>query len=256
MERYNKEINRHLRALTFENLSLTDYKKSLPFVQRILNSNHSDRLKISASQMLFGNMLNLDKGIFTPISERSSSSKPLSKYMSDLLAIQDNLLKASAKELLRTDLLHKTTKEQNMHKEYLPNSYVLVHYRTGLPPTRLHTNWKGPMRVIKGLNSRYTLLDLITGKEKDYHVSDMKPFVFDSAIVDPLDIARRDQMEFFIEKISDHRGKLSQRKSLQFFVSWMGYDQSYDQSNLRDSTHLHSYLRDKNLTQLIPTKFR
>ena len=71
--------------------------------------------------MLFGNMLNLDKGIFTPISERSSSSKPLSRYMSDLLAIQDNLLKASAKELLRTDLLHKTTKEQNIHKEYLPD---------------------------------------------------------------------------------------------------------------------------------------
>ena len=133
--------------------------------------------------MLFGNMLNLDKGIFTPISELPSSSKPLSKYMSDLLAIQDNLLKASAEELLRTDLLRKTTEEQNMHKEYLPTSYVLDHYRTGLPPPRLHTNWKGPMRVIKGLNSRYTFLDLITGKEKDYHVSDMKPFVFDSAIV-------------------------------------------------------------------------
>ena len=70
--------------------------------------------------------------------------------MSDLLAIQDNLLKASAKELLRTDLLHKTTKEQNIQKEYLPNSYVLVHYRTGLPPTCLHTNWKCSMRVIKG----------------------------------------------------------------------------------------------------------
>ena len=156
--------------------------------------------------MLFGNMLNLDKGIFTPISERSSSSKPFSKYMSDLLAIQDNLLKASAEELLRTDLLHMTTKEKNIHKENLPNSYALVHYRTGLPPTRLHLNWKGPMRVIKGLNSRYTLLDLITGTEKDYHVSDMMSFVFDSAIVDPLDIARRDQMEFSIEKIFDHRG--------------------------------------------------
>ena len=108
-----------MRALTFENLSLTDYKKSLPFVQRILNSNHSDRLKISASQMLFGNMLNLDKGIFIPKSEPSSASKPLSQYMSDLLAIQDNLLKASAEELLRTDLLHMTTKEQNIHKKYL-----------------------------------------------------------------------------------------------------------------------------------------
>ena len=88
----------------------------------------------------------------------------------------------------------------------------------------------------------------------------MKLFVFDSALVDPLDIARRDQIEFFIKKISDHRGKLSQRKSLQFFVSWMGYDQSNDSwepyANLRDSTHLHSYLREKNLPQLIPTKFR
>ena len=67
-------------------------------------------------------------------------------------------------------------------------------------------------------------------------------------------------MEFFIEKISDHRGKLSQRKSPQFFVSWMGYDQSYDSwepyANLRDSDHLHSYLREKKLTQLIPSKFR
>ena len=87
VERYNKEINRHLRALTVENLSLTDYKKSLPFVQRILNFNHSDRLKISASQMLFGDELNLDKGIFIQKSERSSVSKPLSQYMSDLLAI-------------------------------------------------------------------------------------------------------------------------------------------------------------------------
>ena len=41
------------------------------------------------------------------------------------------------------------------------------------------------MKVIKGLNFRYTLLDLITGKEMDFHVSDMKQFVFDSAVVDP-----------------------------------------------------------------------
>ena len=86
--------------------------------------------------------------------------------------LHEPLLKASAKELLRTDLLHMTAKEQNIHKEYLPDSYVLVPYRTGLPPPNLDTNWKGPMRVIKGFNSRYTLLDLITGKEKDYHVSE------------------------------------------------------------------------------------
>ena len=117
VERFNKEINGHLRALTFDNLSLGDCRKSLPFVQRILNSNHSDRLKISASRILFGNMLDLDAGIFEKHPSRSASDKPLSKYMSNLLSIQDNLLKASAKELLRIDLPHFTTKEQNTHTQ-------------------------------------------------------------------------------------------------------------------------------------------
>ena len=197
-----------------------------------------------ASQMLFGNMLTLGKGIFSPISERSSSSKPLSTYMSNLLANKDNLLKAGAEELLRTDLLHTTTKEQNRQKEYLPNYYTLILYRTGLPTTRLQTKWKVPMRVIKRLNSLYTLLDLITGKEKDYHVSDMKPFVFDSALVDPLDIARRGQKDFFIAKISNHRGKMRHRKSPEYVVSWLGYDEGSNSlepyTNLCDSDHLHA----------------
>ena len=67
-------------------------------MQRILNSKHSDRLKISASQMLFGNVIKLDRGIFLPNSEQTVSEKPLSSRMSDMLQIQDNLLKASVKE--------------------------------------------------------------------------------------------------------------------------------------------------------------
>ena len=69
-------------------------------------------------------------------------------------------------------------------------------------------------------------------------MSDLKPLVFDSAIVDPLYIARRDQMEFFI---SDHRGKLSHRKSLQFYASWMGYDQSYDSRELFVSSTMYRF---------------
>ena len=208
--RFNKEINRHLRALTFDNLSLNNYKQSLPFVQRILNTNYSDRLKISSSQMLFGNMLDLDRGIFLKNPERLQY-KSLSSYMSKLLSMQDNLLKASAAELLRTDTLRLTTKELHEHTVYLPDTHVLVHYRTGAPPTRLHTYWRGPMKVLEGRDSRYKLLDLITLKEKEFHVSDMKPFVFDAALTDPLDVARRDNMEYFIDKIFEHRGNLKKK---------------------------------------------
>jgi hypothetical protein len=108
--------------------------------------------------------------------------------------MQDSLLKASAKELLRTDLLHQTQSQMSQHTEYPINSYVLVHYRTGSPPSRLHTNWRGPLRVVKGDNSRYTLYDLVSQKTSVYHVSDMKPFLYDPAITNPVDVARRDHM--------------------------------------------------------------
>jgi transposase InsO family protein len=82
VERMNKEVNRHLRALTFDNVTLDDYSTSLPFVQRISNSNHSDSLKISAANLLFGNVLKLDRGIFLPPSERLAiESEPLLKHM-------------------------------------------------------------------------------------------------------------------------------------------------------------------------------
>jgi hypothetical protein len=123
VERMNKEINRHLRALTYDNLTLENYKDSLPFVRRIINSNYSDRLKISAADLLFGKILSLDRGIFLP-KEQNLSSKLLSKYASQMLSMQNNLLNASAKELLRTDLLHKASTDIFEHKEFLRDSYV------------------------------------------------------------------------------------------------------------------------------------
>ena len=163
--RYNKEINRHLRALTYDNSSLTNNKKSLPFVQRTLNSNDSDELKISAAQILFGNMLNLDRGIFLPLRWRTVSIRPLSLPASEMLAMQTNLLGKST--CYCTDLLHMSTEEFIIHKDYLPGSFVVVHYRTGAPPSRLHTYWRGPIRVVNGENSSYTLFDFIANKEKE-----------------------------------------------------------------------------------------
>jgi hypothetical protein len=171
-------------------------------VQRILNSNHSDRLKSSASDLLFGNILKLDRGIFLSQSE-AIESKHFPKRTSDFLKMQDSansLLKASAKELLRTDLLHQTQSQIAQHIRYPPNSYVLVHYRDGSPPSRLHTHWRGPLKVVSVENSRYILYDLITQKSSIYHVSAMKHFLQNPLITNPLDFARRDHI------ILSHRG--------------------------------------------------
>jgi hypothetical protein len=124
----------------------------------ILNSNYSERLKISAADMLFGKIVKLDRVIFEPLQNHPTQSDvPLSTHMSKLLSVY--LIKASAKELLRTDLLHQTAAQTLSYTEHLPGSYVLVHYRNGAPPTRLHTHWRGPMKVVSGSDSRYLLFD-------------------------------------------------------------------------------------------------
>jgi transposase InsO family protein len=87
VERSNKEINRHIRALTYDNNSLEDYEQSLPFVQRILNSNDSSKLGISPAKLLFGKMIDLDYSLFISPQEREAvQSIPLQDYMIKLLA--------------------------------------------------------------------------------------------------------------------------------------------------------------------------
>ena len=115
------------------------------------------------------------------------------------------------------------------------------------------------MKVIESRDSRYKLLDLITLKEKEYHVSDVKPFVFDAALTDPLNVTRRDNMEYFIDKILQHRGNLKKKTEIGFLVSWLGYAQRHDSwelyKALRDSEQLHAYLTDHKLRFLTPQKF-
>ena len=53
--------------------------------------------------------------------------------------------------------------------------------------------------------------------------------------------------------------KIKSSEITPIFLSWMVYDQLYDSwepyANLRDSDQLNSLSREKNLTQLIPSKF-
>jgi hypothetical protein len=144
--------------------------------------------------------------------------------------------------------------------QFMSNTYVLVKYREGASPTRLHTNWKGPLRVINNNQSEYLLLDLITGKEKPYHVSDMKELRFDPLVTNPLDIARRDYLEFVVEAILDMIGDIKRKYSHKFLVKWLGYDDISNTwepwKNIRDTEQLHVYLRDNNMKAHMPKKFK
>jgi hypothetical protein len=127
--------------------------------------------------------------------------------------------------------------------DHAPGSFVLVKYREGAPPSRLHTLLKGPLRVVKGSQSVFTLLDLVRNKKKDYHVSE---------------VARKDYLEYFIEAILKHSGTRQSKKSnLRFHIKWLGYDDNSwgPYSNIRDMTVCHEYLRSYGMSNHIPAKF-
>jgi hypothetical protein len=121
---------------------------TLPIVQRILNAAYIDHTKVSASQLLFDNAINLDRGLFLPPLERPLQDQPLSAHISKMLNLQDEIMTTARKVLKNTDELHMASFPNKKLTEYLPDSYVLVKYRTGSAPIRLHTYWKGPLKVI------------------------------------------------------------------------------------------------------------
>ena len=87
----------------------------------------------------------------------------------------------------------------------------------------------------------------------------MKPFIFDPLLVNPQDVARKDYLEFFIEKILQLSGNVKRNSTLEFLVKWTGYDDTFNlwipYSDLRETEILHKFLVENNLKRLIPKKF-
>jgi hypothetical protein len=202
--------------------TVENYQLGLPFVQRIINSSHNERTRIAPFQILFGNLVDLERRIVTPFEEILPKPISLTKTSSDLIALQQHNVSIAREILKKSDEEH-TFKNSAQIAEYAPNTFVLVQQHT-TPETRLHTLWRGPMKVIKSLKGQYTLLDLTTLKEKEYHSTQLKEFIFNPNSVSPLDVARKDYLEFFIEEILHHTGNTNRLSTLNFKVKWQGYD--------------------------------
>ena len=115
------------------------------------------------------------------------------------------------------------------------------------------------MRVIDHNGSEYTLLNLVTKDQMKIHVSLLKPFIYDPAKVDPLEIAMYDTQEYFIEKVLEHRGNIKRLSSMEFLVKWRGYGLEHNSwepwSALRNAEQLHDYLYNNNMKKLIPKTY-
>ena len=79
---------------------------------------------------------------------------------------------------------------------------------------------------------------------------------YDPSMGLPADTARRDYMEYFVEKVLSHTGDSKRPTSMSFHVKWLNYDDSHNTwepwKNLRLCDALHVYLRNNNMSRFVP----
>ena len=265
VERANKEVLRHLASMTYDTRIREDWIDFLPLIQRIINATPHSNTGVAPSQLLFGNAIQLDRGIFLPINKlenQTPSNTTLQSWTDKMLTKQSELLKLAETLQRSKDTSNTAERSSTTYTSFEINSYVLVaypHTRMGQrPPVKTMTPFRGPMRILSVNESTYTLQDLVTLKEETVHVSLLKPFDFDPKHTNPTEVARHDTDEFEVETILQHTGDFSRKHSLQFQVQWKGYGPEHNTwepwSSVRDNTNLHSYLKKLKLQKWIPKR--
>ena len=262
VERSNKEVVRHIRAMVFEIGKRNDWPHFTPLVQRIINSEVSSVTGVSPNALRFGDTVDLDRGIFLPLESTPESATQYSPWSQRMLDVQARLIALAESRQRQVDAEH-LARQPSRVTTFEDNSFVLVQYPKGYggprPLTKANTFWRGPLRVIKHVGAAYTLFNLITNQEEpDIHVTRLKLFEYDPRHVNPIDIARADADEYVIGAVLAHAGDPKRKSSLDFLIRWEGYDEADDLwlpwQTVRLNSKVHDYLRANGMHRLIPKK--
>ena len=227
VERTNKETLRHLRDIIFDQRVANRWSKYLPIVQRIINSSVNSSTGLTPAQLVFPNGITLDRDLLSRDSEHDVF---LSAYVKDLMQSQAIIFALAEHNLREKDDKHleEYSKERTVFKD---GEYVLAEHRHQAlrrgPKSKLLPFLKGPLRVMRHNpeNGMYWLQNLVTQVVSEYHVSRLRPFLYDERTLTPLQVATADTLdEFIVEKVLTMEGDPHKpRKFLRFRIRWAGY---------------------------------
>jgi len=265
VERANKEVNRWIKDILYGiQIPMKEWKKTLPFVQRLHNASVIKSIGCTPADIIFGKSVNLDRGIIIPMEMRSKddTDQKLEEWVENKIELQDIIMKTARR--LQHEHEEKHVEENPIvTEEFEKDSFVLVSYPNTTygqrRPNKISMYHTGPYKVIGHEGNLYELENLVTGKiiQKNIHL--LRRYYYDKARTDPNTIALKDYVDMYIvERIINHQGKSNRRSSLSFEVKWEGYEEtSWEPYNkLRDNQYLHNYLKENKMQQHIPKRYK
>jgi hypothetical protein len=228
-----------------------------PLVERIINSQVHSTTKVSPAQIIYGNAIDLDRGILLPHIASRHEKMQLSEWTSRMLQAQEDIIRI-AKEHQEEHDVHHISMHTSERTEFPINSYVLIQYENSehRAPSKLHPHLKGPFQVVNYASSVYTVRNLVTNKLEDYHITNLRPFEYDPLRVDPRKVANVDQDMVDIDIILQHTGEPKRKGNMKFLVKWSDGDQTWEYwNNVRRTEACHKYLEAHGMKHIIPREF-
>jgi hypothetical protein len=267
VERANKETLRHLRNIIFDRDVIRQWSIYLPLVKRIFNSSIHSVTGVAPAHVIFGHAVNLDRNIFKQPTASTVDTESMSQWMGDLIQGQQTIMELVKKNLDRQREKHVEKQINPDFTEFPIDSYVLVEHVGGTlrrgPKSKLFPFLKGPMKVISVNGDKYNLRNLITRKEKDYHVSRLREYLYDPETISPLKVACKDDNSVHpVEYIERMRGRPNDKKEkLQFLVHWIDDKTPTWEpwKNVRSTFALYYFLsnqEDQRFHRMIPKNIR
>jgi len=226
VERVNKEILRHLRALVYDDKTIGKWSKRLVFVQRILNTTVHESIGVAPCQLLFGNSIQLDSIPFLPISSLNFDGRPLSNWADEMLRSQDEYMRKASQIQAQQNEKHmlERTKHLELTPGFLPGDWVKVMHpptRMGWrPPNKLLLDWKGPFKVLARYKGEYELWD--PTKPDPLFVSEhlVERYHVDEDHSQPIEEAIKGSNKTVIEQVLDVRGTPRRKSTIKLLIKW------------------------------------
>jgi hypothetical protein len=231
VERANKEILRHLRNIIFDKDVLTQWSTYLPLVKRIFNSSVNSITGVAPSKVIFGNSIDLNRNLLVNSNSNETTQVYMDDWIQSLINGQEIIVKLVQDNLENQRTRHIAERSDRNFTEFEIGSYVLVeHVQSNLrrgPQSKLLPFLKGPLKVVGVNGDIYTLRNLLSRRDKEYHVKRLHRYLYDPMTINPLKVVCKDDgSQYQVEYIEKMRGRLDGKKQdLHFLVHWVGYDQ-------------------------------
>lgn len=272
VERANKEVSRHLRAILMDRRLIDTWSESLPLVQRIINAKVHEATGVAPAALLFGSKFDLDRVLLqSPPSDGAALPSTVHEYVVQLEQAQRVMTELAKNTQQAREDARRNAKRSKMSTEFATGSYVLMSHPEGKRPSKLHAPLLGPFKVLGQVPSsdgltpaEYILFDSVTQTERRAGVHRLRPYHHDPSYTDPAETALTDKNAYTIESVLDHRPKTKAslfvklpKSKLTFLVKYQGYAEPEwnTWANLRTNFHLHQYLRQSGLSSMIPKQF-